>query len=56
MVRSSMVAMGYGTESDLEHCEENGNMPGADPECDYSKKQKNGAMINWAHLDQAIIF
>ncbi len=35
----AMVRMGYGTESDLEHCEENGNMPGANPDL-ISKEAK----------------
>jgi tRNA-splicing ligase RtcB (3'-phosphate/5'-hydroxy nucleic acid ligase) len=37
-----MVELGYGTESDLEHCEENGNMPGADPSLVTKEAKKRG--------------
>ncbi len=37
-----MVELGYGTESDLEHCEENGNMPGADASLVTKEAKKRG--------------
>ena len=37
-----MVELGYGTEADLEFCEENGCMPGADVNCVSSKAKKRG--------------
>jgi len=37
-----MVAMGYGNENDLEHCEENGNMPGANPDAITKEAKKRG--------------
>lgn len=37
-----MVALGFGTESDLEFCEENGCMPGADPQLVTKEAKKRG--------------
>jgi len=36
------VSRGYGTEDDLEHCEENGCMAGADPSCVSDRADKRG--------------
>lgn len=38
-----MVAQGYGTENDLEFCEEQGSMPGADPDMVSVMAKKRGA-------------
>ena len=37
-----MVELGYGTADDLEHCEENGNMPGANPDLVTKEAKKRG--------------
>jgi len=37
-----MVELGYGNENDLEHCEENGNMPGADFSLISKEAKKRG--------------
>lgn len=37
-----MVQIGYGNQHDLEHCEENGNMPGANPDLVTKEAKKRG--------------
>jgi tRNA-splicing ligase RtcB len=37
-----MVELGYGNQSDLDHCEENGNMPGADARLVTKEAKKRG--------------